>query len=113
MLTSRCVSISNDGIPLLSYKRQSATRFVNGMAGEGLPGADELRRSAEEYDEEVRILDEASSMAPFTYAPEGERLRLAEPAHRRKLSHLVRAAKAHEERAVECLENALAELAGN
>jgi hypothetical protein len=113
VLTSRCVSISNDGIPLLSYKRKSATRFLNGMAGEGLPGADELRRSAEEYNEEVRILDEASVMAPFTYAPEGERLRLADPAHRRGLSRLVRAAKAQEERAVECLESALAELAGN
>lgn len=113
VLTSRCVSISNDGIPLMSEKRKSAVRFLKGMAEEGLPAADELRKASEEYELEIQILDRAATMAPYTYAPKDERLRMADPVHRRKLARLIREAKAREERAVECLERALEQLAGH
>jgi len=110
ILTSRCVSISNDGIPLMSEKRKSAVRFLRSMAEEGLPGADELGKAAKQYELEIQILDQAATMSPYTYAPKEERLRMAKPAHRRELSRLVREAKVLEEKAVGNLVYALNEL---
>ena len=111
VLTLRSVPISNDGIPLMSEKRKSAMRFLNSIADEGLPGTEELRRAAEAYRKETQILDEAATMVPYSYAPEEERLKLADPKLRRKVSRLVREAKQHEEMAVRHLEKALKRLA--
>jgi len=113
VLTSRCVPISNDGIPLTSEKRKSATRFLNDIANKGFPGADQLRKAAKAYEQETQILDRTATMAPYTYAPEEERLKLADPKRRRQISRLVLQAKLHEETAVRHLETALEELVKN
>jgi len=74
-----------------------------------LPGADEVREAAAAYEQEVQVWHKAAEMAPgWGLVP---REKLADRAHRRKISRLVREAKVDEERAIEHLENALKELA--
>ncbi|MDH5794768.1 MAG: hypothetical protein OEZ24_01535 [Candidatus Bathyarchaeota archaeon] len=110
VLTSRCVPIANDGIPLLSEKRKSAIRFLTSMAKEEPALTDELEKAPSEYTREAQVLDQAASMVPYSFAPEKERLRLADQALRSEVSRLVLEAKAYEERAVEHLEEALVKL---
>lgn len=100
----RCFAISNDGVHLLQCERGVAARFLDTMAEQGLPGADELRKAAAIYRQEVTILADASKLAPFSFAPEEERRKLLDPDHRRELARLVREAKACEESAVQHLE---------
>jgi len=102
----RCFAISNDGVHLLQCERSVAARFLDTMAEQGLPGADDLRKAAAIYRQEVTILTDASKLAPFSFAPDEERRKLLDPDHRRQLAGLVREAKACEERALEHLERA-------
>jgi hypothetical protein len=102
----RCFAISNDGVHLLQCERAVAARFLDTMAEQDLPGADDLRKAAAIYRQEVTILTDASKLAPFSFAPDEERRKLLDPDHRRQLARLVREAKACEESAVEHLERA-------
>ena len=102
----RCFAISNDGVHLLQCERAVAARFLDTMAEHGLPGADELRKAAAVYRQEVTILADASTLAPFSFAPYWERRKLLDPDHRRQLARLVREAKACEESALDHLERA-------
>ena len=110
VLTFRSIPIGNDGIHLLACKRGAAASFLNGMADQGLPGADELRQAAAAFEGEAQLLRGAWGVVPFSECPPEDRLKLADPAFRREIAQLVRAAKAHAERAVEHLEGALAAL---
>lgn len=110
VLTFRCVPISNDGIPLLCEKRKSAIRFLNSLVAEGYPCADELQKATESYSQETQLLDRAAAIVPFTYAPEEDRLRMADPLLRKEVARLVSEAKEYEKQAVEHLEKALKEL---
>jgi len=102
----RCFAISNDGVHLMHCERAAAARFLRRMAEEELPGADELRKAAAAYEEELPVLERACRLAPFSFAPDSEREKLLDPEHRRQLASVVRQAKAYEERAVEHLERA-------
>ncbi len=106
----RCFAISNDGIHLLHWKRVGAASFLNGMAKEGHPGADQLREAAAAYSAEVDVLHTGCQLAPNSSRPHKERRKLCDPERRRKLAALVRDAKAHEERAVGHLEQAREQL---
>jgi hypothetical protein len=102
--------VGNDGIHLLRCERACAARFLAARAEEGLPGAEPLGQAAEIYNQEVQILDRAAKMTPYTSSPPPDRLRMADPAHRRELAGLMGEARAHEESAVGHLERALQEL---
>ena len=103
------MALGNDGIHLLWCKRTAAGRFLRTMAKTS-PSPEELLQAAEAYEKEVVVLETAMHIVPWTGAPEEERLRLADPEIRRKAAALMREARAHEERAVEHLEAALAAL---
>ncbi len=106
----RCFAISNDGLHLLYPKRRDAAAFLESMAEEGEAASDELRQAAEAYRAELEVIGPAHDLAPHSFAPQPKRLALRDRDLRRKLSALVREAKAHDERAVEHLEQALASL---
>jgi len=106
----RCFAIANDGLHLLYPKRRDAASFLEGMAEDGEGASDELRQAAEAYRAELEVLGPAYDLAPYSFAPQPKRLALRDRDVRRKLSALVREAKAHDERAVEHLEQALASL---
>jgi len=106
----RCFAISNDGLHLLYPKRRDAAAFLESMADDGGPASAELRRAAEAYGAELEVIGQACHLAPFSFAPQPKRLALRDRDLRLKLSAMVREAKAHDERAVEHLEQALASL---
>jgi hypothetical protein len=110
VLTVRSIPIGNDGIHLLACKRGAAASFLNGMADQGLPGADELRQAAAAFEAEAQVLRGAWGVVPYSESPAEDRLKLADPAFRGEIAQLVRAAKAHAERAVEHLERAFDEV---
>jgi hypothetical protein len=110
VLTLRAMALGNDSIHLLWCERAVAARFLRTTAATNPPGAEGLLQAAEAYEQEVAVLEAAMQIAPWTGAPEEERLRLADPERRRELAALVREARVHEERAVEHLEAALAAL---
>jgi RNA polymerase sigma factor (sigma-70 family) len=107
----RCFAISNDGLYLLYSKRQDAAAFLESMAEDGEGVSAELRQAAEAYRAEAEVLGPACHLAPLSFAPQPKRLILRDRDTRRRLSALVREAKAHDERAVEHLEKALALIA--
>jgi len=107
-LSMRTTPITNDGILIMQCKRAHARDFTKSMANDGLPGSDELLKASEEYSKEEGIWGRAVEMAPGCGSV--PRVKLADKAHRRELSRLVREARVHEERAVGHLENALSEL---
>jgi RNA polymerase sigma factor (sigma-70 family) len=110
VLTFRAMALGNDGVHLLRCKRDAAAHFLRTMAATDLPCASELLQAAEAYEQEVPVVEAATHITPWSFGPEEERLRLADPELRRKLAVLVREARVHEERAVEHLEAALAAL---
>jgi hypothetical protein len=106
VLTSRLIPIANDGIYLMGCKRNAAARFLRSMAEDGFPGSEELKKAADAYDAEVKVWQKAMTMVPWVQSSEADRRRIADPKLRRELAALVREAKAHDERAVQCLERA-------
>lgn len=107
-LSMRTKPITNDGILIMQCKRAHERDFTKSMANDGLLGSDELLKASEEYSKEEGIWGRAVKMAPGCGSVPREKL--ADKAHMRELSRLVREARAHEERAVGHLENALSEL---
>ena len=107
-LMVKIYAVSNDGVCLLEAKRQAAARFLRTIAELGHPDADQLREAAAIYEREAEIAHRAAVLAPPSYYPREQLLRIAEPERRREISRLVREAKDLEERAVEQLERALA-----
>jgi hypothetical protein len=106
----RCFAISNDGLHLLHWKRRAAISFLNAMAGDGGPASDDLRAAAQAYSEEIKVLEPSLRLAPHSFKPQKERLKLCDPGRRRTLAAIVREAKGHEESAVGRLEQALERL---
>ncbi|MGE5599256.1 MAG: sigma-70 family RNA polymerase sigma factor, partial [Bacteroidota bacterium] len=110
-LMVKIYAISNDGVCLLEAKRQAASRFLKAQAELGHPGAEQLREATAIYEREAEIAHQATVLAPPSYYPPEQLLKIAEPERRRELSRLVQEARALEERAVEHLERALEALA--
>ncbi len=106
----RCFAIANDGLHLLYPKRRDAASFLASMAEDSDAVSDQLRQAAEAYRAELEVLGSAYDLAPHSFAPQKKRLALRDRDLRRKLSALVREAKAHDERAVGHLEQALHQL---
>jgi RNA polymerase sigma-70 factor (ECF subfamily) len=109
-LTLRCnihVSVTLSG---LLDARRSAAAFLRRMTDVAGTAGGELLAAAKAYDDEVRVLDEAISDAPFCFSPEEKRREIVSPALRTRLAHAVRAAKAEDEKAVGHLKRALAAL---
>jgi hypothetical protein len=106
----RCFAISNDGLHLLHWKRRAAVSFLNAIADNGGPESEDLRTAARVYSEEVDVLEPSLRLAPNSFKPQKERLKLCDRGRRDNLAAIVREAKAHDERAVGHLEEALAKL---
>ncbi len=111
-LEMRCIALGNDGLFLLTGKRESAARFLRSMAEHALPGSDRLLAAAAAYDDELAVLKQVHPLTPWTGSPMDAQRKLLDPAHREEMAGLVLEAKAHEERAVAELEAALAALLG-
>jgi hypothetical protein len=107
VLTSRTYALSNDGLYLLHGKRMAAVGFLQEMARQGLPAAEELRQAADVYQQEAAVVEVAARLTPWSGAPAAERLRLADAALRRDLARRVREAQAIEEHALRHVERAL------
>ena len=110
VLTDRCGTIANDGIPLMEMKRAQAASFLREMAALSLHGSDALLEAAARYEQEVALLHPASEILPLTYSPEAERMRLAERSFRNEIAGIVRKARQLEEQAVACLQQALIQI---
>lgn len=109
-LTFRAQVLTNDGIPWLKMKRRCASRFFNEMADLKLPGAGELLQAANLYQQEAQVLQQATNTMPLSYAPEPDRLKLADGKFREEMASYAREARMMEERAVLHLEQAFIRL---
>lgn len=109
-LTFRAQVLTNDGIPWLEMKRRCASRFFNEMADLKLPGAGELLQAANLYQQEAQVLQQATNTMPLSYAPEPDRLKLADGKFREEMASYAREARMMEERAVLHLEQAFIRL---
>ena len=87
-----------------------AAQFLSEFADVEPAVTDDLQAAAKLYEQEVSILSEAQSKAPFCFAPEEERLKMADRGLREFLADHVLQAKEKDQQAVEHLERALEEL---
>jgi hypothetical protein len=109
----RVCAVGNDGLYLIGMEREAASRFLDTQAELGLPGAGHLRRAAAEYRDEVALLKEkAWPLTPHTMMPAEKQAEIKDRARREALSHVVREARAIEERAGREMEEALKALEG-
>ncbi len=109
-LTFRCMASTNDGFGYLSDTRRAAGGFLNSIADETGEAANDLKAAASLYAEEAKLLCQGWEQSPSSFAPEQERLKIADRKFRLKLSGIVREAGLNERQAVEHLEHAFRKL---
>ncbi|MBN2208883.1 MAG: sigma-70 family RNA polymerase sigma factor [Candidatus Coatesbacteria bacterium] len=109
-LTFRC-TVSN-GVTLcgLCDARRAAALFLNSMADAERAANTHVLKAAEAYDALVGLLRPIAKEAPLCWHPEPERLKMADPAFRRRFADALLKAKEKDEAAVRHLEAALAAL---
>jgi hypothetical protein len=108
-LTFRCLVNASVTLSGLFDARRSAAAYLRMMADVEPAVREQLRHAAEQYDRELGILRPMIQIAPFCHGPNGteqRRLEMADPPLRRRLSKLIREAKAVDEAAVASLEQA-------
>ncbi len=105
VLTFRCQVSTSVTLSGLRDARKAATEFLKHMADGAAKG--DVLAAAAAYEEEGRILEDALKEAPFCFAPEEQRLRMADPKLRAQLAQAVLAAKEKDRQAIERLEQAL------
>jgi hypothetical protein len=112
-LTFRCLVNASVTLSGLVDARRSAAAYLRMMADVEPSVREPLLHSAEQYERELGVLRSAIEIAPFCHGPNGteqRRLEMADPALRRRLSKLIREAKAVDEAAVRSLERAVQKL---
>ncbi|GAG90329.1 unnamed protein product, partial [marine sediment metagenome] len=91
-LTFRCNVSTSVTLSGLREAREMAGKFLSEFADVELAASDELQAAARLYEQEVGILSQAQSKAPFCMAPEEERLKMAERGLREFLAdHILQA----------------------
>jgi RNA polymerase sigma-70 factor (ECF subfamily) len=106
ILTFRCQVSTSVTLSGLRDARKTAVSFLKAMAQEGNSARGDIQRAAAAYEEEVAVLEEALTLAPFCWQEE-KLLQMADPKLRARLSEMVLLAKEKDEQAVTALEEAL------
>ena len=107
VLTFRCLVNSNVNFCGLLDARKAAAEFLNNMAHADKNATEDILAAETMYDEEVTILDRMINTIPYSWQPEEERLKMADPELRRNIAKLIIEAKSKDEKAVQYLEQAL------
>jgi hypothetical protein len=110
VLTFRCLVNSNVTFCGLLDAHKAAADFLNNMAHTDKTATENILAAVDVYNEEVSILESMINSIPYSWQPEKERLKMADPKLRRNIAELIIEAKFKDEQAVENLERALEKL---
>ncbi len=109
-LTLSCQIHSNVTLSGLADSRRAAVGFLKGMHDDFPAGSVHISKAVDAYEEELGFLLDGLKSVPFAFQPEEQRLQIADPELRSKLSALIRKSKEKEIQAISHIEHAIEEI---